>query len=101
METTKVWKVEEIAHLLQTNDKMVIRSLMKLYGFQTDEEQDLGETTDYNGVGFNGADAPILSSIAENYLKWNRLTPKQLALVRKKMMKYAKQLTKIANGKQG
>ena len=95
--TSKVWTVEEIKHLLETNDDMVKGSLKKLYSFQTRSEQEHGDTHEYNGVGFNSFDAPILSNMAEWYLDKGFLTHNQIKLARKKLMKYVKQLTKIAN----
>lgn len=94
----RIWTKEEIVNLLQTNDQMVWRSLKQLYLKQTASERASGTTHVVNGVGFNSRDAEILSSIARSYEQWHRLTPKQTALVRRKIMKYAGQLTKIANG---
>lgn len=93
----KIWSKEEIKNLLSTNDKAVCRAVVAIYNKQTDCEKDCAETTDANGVGFNGADANILSSFAEWILKRGYLTEKQMVIARKKMMKYAKQLTDIAN----
>ena len=93
----KVWTKSEISSLLYSNDKMVVRSLIKLYNYQTEEEKAEEMTKEDNGVGFNAIDAEILSNIAEQVIKTKRLTFKQLELVRRKIMKYAGQLTKIAN----
>ena len=54
-------------------------------------------TKEDTGVGFNSIDDDIFSYIAEQVIKRKRLTFKQLELVRRKIMKYAGQLTKIAN----
>lgn len=94
----KIWTIEEIKTLVLTNDKMVARSVVVLYERQTASEQSAQETHERNGVGFNGVDAPILSSFAEFYKARNYLTEKQVALARKKLTKYARQLTAIANG---
>lgn len=93
----KIWSKEEIKNLLNTSDKAVCRAVVAIYNKQTDCEKDCAETTDSNGVGFNGADANILSSFAEWILKRGYLTEKQMVIARKKMMKYAKQLADIAN----
>ena len=93
----KVWSEDEIARLIQTNDKVAGKALEKLYDCQTAEEQAIGETRVQNGAGFNGADARILSSMAEFFKKTGFLTPKQLVVVRKKLVKYNKQLTRLAN----
>lgn len=98
MASTKVWKEEEIKVLIATNDKVLYGALKKLYEYQTLDEQREGETTHRNGVGFNGVDSKFLSSVAEFLVKTGFLTSKQKYLVRKKLVKYNKQLTKIANG---
>ena len=93
----KVWTEEEIKNCIQTNDKALYGALRKLYGEQTADEQDAGETKHHNGVGFNGADSKIMSSFAEFLNRTGFLTTKQKAIARKKMVKYTKQLTKLAN----
>jgi len=95
----KIWNKDEIICLLETNNKMVERSLLKLYERQTITERNCHSTIDNNGMGFNAPDAKILTSICESYLEYGRLTEKQIALVRKKLLKYAGQLTLIANNK--
>ena len=85
---SKVWKQEEIRLLLETNDEMVERSVKRLYGFQTAEEQKEKITQISNGVGFNGSDAAFMSSIAEWLLSGRKLSRKQLELTRKKIYKY-------------
>lgn len=93
----RVWSQEEIKNLIQTNDEVLYRALKKLYSKQTSEEQRKGDTVVNNNVGFNGADAKFLSSTAEFLKKAGFLTPKQKVVVRKKMVKYTKQLTRLAN----
>ena len=91
------WTEEQIKDLVQTNDKVLYGALKKLYGCQTANEKASGQTQEQNGKGFNGADAPILSSFCEFLNKTGFLTPKQKTLARKKLMKYTKQLTNLAN----
>lgn len=93
----RVWTEEEIKDLIQTNDKVLYGGLRKLYACQTADEQNSGTTKEYNGKGFNGVDAPILSSFCEFLNKTGFLTPKQKAIARKKLVKYNKQLTTLAN----
>lgn len=93
----RIWTEDEIKNLIQTNDKVLYAAFKKLYACQTADEQDTGDTHHVNGIGFNGVDAPILSSMAEFLIKTGFLTPKQKVLVRKKLIKYNKQLTKLAN----
>lgn len=93
----KIWSQEEIKELLENNNKMVIKSLFKLYELQTHEEKLYAETVESNGMGFNCIDAPFLIKIVEWYETKGFLTTKQMFAVRKKLKKYAGQLTRIAN----
>lgn len=95
----KVWTIEEIKELVLTNDKMVVRSVVVLYEQQTASEQASHETCERNGVGFNGVDAPIMSSFAEFYKERGYLSNKQIAIARKKLVKYSHQLVTIANSR--
>lgn len=97
MAANKVWTEDEIKYLVQNDDRVLYRALKKLYGEQTADEQACGDTKVYNNAGFNGVDAPILSSMAEFLNKTGFLTPKQKVIVRKKLVKYNKQLTRLAN----
>lgn len=93
----RVWTREEIENLVQTNDKVLYGALKQLYECQTKDEQNSETTKEQNGVGFNAFDAPILSSLAEGLKKYGSLTVKQRELARKKLKKYTKQLTVLAN----
>ena len=93
----RVWTEEEIKSLIQTNDKVLYGALKKLYAEQTADEQSAGETKYNNGVGFNGADSKIMSSFAQFLTRTGFLTPKQKAVARRKLVKYNKQLTRLAN----
>jgi hypothetical protein len=95
--TTRVWKKEEIVALLETNNGFLCRSVVKIWNRQTTDEKICKGTSHENGRGFNGTDANILSSFAEYYVTKGYLTKNQLELARKKMKKYAKQLTIVAN----
>ena len=61
------------------------------------EENRAGERADHNGIGFNGVDAPFLSSCAEGVKKHGKLTQNQATHVRKALKKYLGQLVEIAN----
>ena len=93
----RIWTEEEIKNLIQTNDKVLYGALRKLYACQTTEEQATKSTEIHNGIGFNGIDAPIMSSFAEFLNKTGFLTDKQKVIARKKLVKYNKQLTRLAN----
>ena len=91
------WKKEEIRDMLVKSDNALIRGLLTIYGYQTAEEQDVGATVEDNGMGFNGLDAEFLTQMALSYTQYKRLTDKQVEWTRKKMLKYAGQLTRHAN----
>ena len=92
-----MWTMEKMKDILSRYDDQVCKAVVKIYEYQTADEKDSHETKEHNNVGFNGADAPIMSSFAEFYIKRGFLSPKQLMIARKKIMKYAGQLCKIAN----
>ena len=93
----RVWTAEEIKNLVQTSDKVLYGALKKLYACQTADEQTSAETTHANGAGFNAIDAEFLTSCSQFLLKNGFLTDKQKVIVRKKLVKYNKQLTMLAN----
>ena len=95
----KKWTKEEIREQLANNDKWLVRGLVAIYKFQTESEKASQDTHEDNGVGFNGTDAELLSSFAEQLIAGRNLTIRQIPWARKKMLKYAGQLAKIANGK--
>lgn len=93
----RVWTEDEIKGLVQTNDKVLYGALKNLYAQQTADEQRAGETKLHNNAGFNGADSRFLSSVSEFLIRRGYLTDKQKAVVRRKLVKYTKQLTRLAN----
>jgi hypothetical protein len=78
---------------LETNEKWAIRAMVKIYECnQTVEEQCSDQTVDDNGIGFNGIDASILSSFAKQVQSGRNMSQKQMAIIMKKMKKYARQV---------
>lgn len=96
-ENKRVWTEEEIKVLVQTNDEVLYRALKKLYDCQTADEKRSGHTKEYNGKGFNSVDAKFMTSVSEFLIKVGYLTEKQKVATRKVIIKYTKQLTRIAN----
>lgn len=88
----KAWTKDMIKELIQTNDKAVVRALLVIYNYQTESEKACGETRFDNGIGFNGVDANILTSFAEQVNTRGFLSPKQMMIARKKMLKYSGQI---------
>lgn len=83
---------DDMKEKIDSDDGWAVGALLRLYEFQTADEQAMGSTVHDNGLGFNGLDAPILSSMAEFYKGKGFLTPRQLATVRKMICKYINQL---------
>lgn len=95
--TTKRWTEQEIYRLVQTNDIVLYRALKSLYRRQTASEQRSGTTHYRNGCGFNAPDAKFLSSLVRYLERYGYLTFNQRVCARRKLVKYNKQLTRIAN----
>lgn len=98
MKATRIWTEEEIKNFILTRDDQLYKALLRLYERQTEDERTVRATNHQNGIGFNGIDAPILSSFAEFLKKTGFLTPKQKQICRRKIVKYNRQLVEIANG---
>lgn len=94
----RVWTKDEILDLIERNDTMVGRSLVQLWMRQTEDEKSTMSTRECNARGFSGVDAEFLSALAMQFNSKNWLSDKQTAVARRRLHKYAKQLTRIANG---
>ena len=97
------FKKDRIALLrekLGTNTVWDMKACSRIFEYQTADEQNSDDTREHNGVGFTGADAYILSCFAK-YIDEGKFvgSPKQMAILFKKMPKYAKQLDGIAQTK--
>jgi|SRR6187551_2961394 len=78
--------------LLNYDDEFVKKCLVLLYNKQEEDEQSMDESIHQNGVGFNKADARILSDLAVQILE----SPWELKIddrIRNRIKKYAKQLS--------
>lgn len=98
-EEQKVWKKEEIRDKIKTDTRWLLRAIAAIYKKQTEDEQSNRATSHANNVGFNGVDAEFLSQAAERYHQGWNFSEKYIAALRRAMLKYSGQLTKIANGK--
>lgn len=94
---TKKDRTSFIREKLATDRGWAIRGLVRIFENQTEDEKSSQSTLIDNGIGFNGADAEILSSIATQYLHGTNLSAKQMEIVYKRLPKYAKQLERIAS----
>ena len=98
-EEKKVWDKEEIRDKIKTDTRWLMRAISAIYQKQTEDEQSSRVTNHANNVGFNGVDAEFLSQAAERYNSGFNFSEKYVAALRRAMLKYSGQLTKIANGK--
>lgn len=89
---------DAIRSKVSTDQRWAERAILALYRRQTQSEQAARITNELNHIGFNGIDAEILSSFAEQLLRGRTLSHKQLAIAYRKLPKYAKQLLAIACG---
>lgn len=97
MEGSKKWTGEAVYKRLTESQAWVERSIVALYEYQTEAEKQTGATIKNNGVGFNGPDAYMMTYYA-NWIKGGKhLSGKHLEKASKKILKYSKQLAKIAN----
>ena len=86
------WDRARVQQLLQTSDRAVCRAILAVYRNQTQEEQTTGVTRLRNSVGFTGADARQLTTVAKLLLKGQKLHPRQIDFLRPRVMKYWRQL---------
>jgi|LauGreDrversion4_2_1035121.scaffolds.fasta_scaffold266964_3 hypothetical protein len=93
--------VAEIREMVASREEAQNRALIAIYNGQTQQEKVSQTTVEDNGIGFTGCDAEILTSFAEQFLRRQFLSPKQRAILAKKMPKYAGQLWQIAVRKKG
>ena len=80
---------------LETSDKWILEALVKIFEYQTSYEQQTEHTAENNGVGFTGADGRILTGMAKFYNRNKYLSEKQKAIVKRRIPKYAGQLTRL------
>lgn len=104
---TKAARLAAVRAKLATEPKWAVRALTVVYEGQTSQEQQASTTVEDNGMGFSAFDAEILSSFAQQVERWNRADPtrryatplseKQMALLFKRIPKYAGQLLARTN----
>lgn len=81
---------------LSTDAKWATRALVRIFQEnQTEAEKVKEETIEDNGVGFTGADAEFLSSLAIQFINKGFLSDKQMAHVFKKIPKYWSQIVEF------
>jgi len=94
---TKGAIAEFVRNQLKQNEKWALNAMLKIYEYQTADEQAKGCTCKYNGVGFSGAHSEIMSSLSEQYLRKGWMSPKQMKIVMKTMYHYTRQIIQVSN----
>lgn len=93
----RTYESSEIRFKLENDDLWLCRGLAAIYKFHQ-YNYSLPIQFQMFHVGFTRLDSWDLIPLAENYLKNKNLTPLELKVARPKMLKYAGQLSDIANG---
>lgn len=94
----RVWKSDEIKKNILVSDIWLTKAILAIYKKQTESEKASETTHLYNKVGFSAFDAKRLSYYAKWLLSGRKLSSNHLDTARKRIIRYSKQLAKIANG---
>lgn len=92
--TNKQDLVKALRKQLSDNASVAAKACTRIFEYQTAAEQETESTRFFNGVGFTGSDAGILSSFAKQINRGRQLSEKQNYILKKLMPKYAGQLVK-------
>lgn len=92
--TNKQDLIKALRNQLERNVSVAAKACTRIFEYQTAAEQETESTRFYNGVGFTGSDAGILSSFAKQINRGRQLSEKQNYILKKRMPKYAGQLVK-------
>jgi len=84
--------IEQLRLRLASQDRWALRALLRIYQNQTADEQCREATIERNGIGFSGPDAEILTSFARQYQQRGWLSDKQMAILRRRIPAYARQI---------
>ena len=93
--TTQEQVITALKSRLAQDERWAVRGLLRINQEQLADEQLQDETNHHNNVGFTKTDAFILSRFAKAYQQYRRLSPKQMAIVTRKMPTYARQLVRL------
>lgn len=96
--TREVWSRSRVIALIESNDKAAIRALLVVYGNQTASEKASHTAAEHNGIGFSQMDAEILTSFAQFYNRAGFLSAKQMTILKKKIVRYWKQVLTAIEG---
>lgn len=94
----KQWKIY-LQNLIKTNPKALLKSIVLIYDYQTEDEKNTFNSVEHNHIGFNKFDAISMSELAQKIKRNIELTPKEIAYAKNVMPKYWRQLMKISKQK--
>jgi hypothetical protein len=89
--------IEHLRQRLANNDRWALRALVRIYQNQTADERCREATIEGNSIGFTGPDAEIMTSFARQYQRRERLSPKQMIILRRRMPAYARQIVQCTD----
>ena len=94
-----IWTKEQIKDKIKTNQAWLERAIVALFDKQTRDEQATEDTHVNNKIGLNKPDAHKMSYYAKWIMAGKHLNGRFLEDARNRVLKYSKQLTKMANNK--
>lgn len=94
---TKAKRKAFLKKMLATNPKWAMKALVTIYNYQTEDEKQSEGTYYHNNIGFSECDAHIMTSLAEQYLKYRRLSEEQMKFVYKYIPRYWRQILEITD----
>ena len=98
MKPTQKNTISYVKQMLSTNKVWALKALVRIYQENQTADEQVAKTTSHdNGIGFSGVDAAFASSLAEGYLKYGKLSDKQMTFVHRIMPKYAGQVVKMSD----
>ena len=89
---TKKDRVAFIKDKLNTDNRWLLRGLLRIYQNQTPIEKSSYSSTEDNNIGFNKIDSRFLTAMSKRVSDNLSLSNEQIKAVRKTMLKYASQL---------
>lgn len=91
------YTIDFIRQMMVKDRRWLERGILAIYRKQTEYEKRVKRSYECNEVGFNAADAPLLSYLARWLLSGKSLSGKWKRLAWQRMPKYAGQLVKVIN----
>ena len=94
--TSKLAIQNAIREQITTKDAQAIKALLRIFEFQTFNEQNSKSVISRNNVGFTVDDATFLTNLVKRYNAKHYLTEYQMNVLKRKIGKYAGQLLRLA-----